>query len=472
MKTHQNGLSHVNSDQIRSSFEQMTPSSVKKIIQTLKEAGFQADLVGGCVRDILLGRMPHDFDVTTSAKPDQVLELFDHAIPTGIAHGTITVIEGDEQVEVTTFRSEGEYKDHRHPDSVSFVLSIEEDLARRDFTINAMAWDDQKGLIDPFNGCQDLQDGILRAVRDPFERMNEDALRMFRAFRFAGRYGFEIESKTREAIDALYPLAQDLPVERIVPEVEEILAYSPQILDQMTLLLSPWIPQLDVCLHTEQNSVYHYTDVLHHTLDALSALQDKSPVCLWTLLLHDLGKPAVKKTYDGRDHFKKHEIESAKIVENIVQVLKLPKKMADEIIKLVKLHDTFFDPVPENFYRLHVTEGLNALQTKHLFAVQYGDIMAHTQHDRLKRLQTYAEYDRSRKAILPMRISDLEVNGNDLNKKFGITGKAIGDTLQELLHRAILADRETSREEQLALAEKIVKERNEEKLVPQFSGLK
>lgn len=460
MEMNPNDFAHIHSDQIRSSFESMTPSTVTTILQHLKQAGFQAYLVGGCVRDIFLGRMPHDFDIATSALPSQVLDLFDHAIPTGIAHGTITVIEGDEQVEVTTFRSEGEYKDHRHPESVSFVLRIEEDLARRDFTINAMAWDPDEGLMDPFEGRKDLRQGIIRAVRDPFERMSEDALRMFRAFRFAGRYGFEIESRTRQAIDALYPLAKDLAIERIVPEMEEILANSPQIIDQMTLLLKPWIPQLDLCLHTEQNSVYHYTDVLHHTLDALSALQDKSPVCLWALLLHDLGKPYVKKTYDGRDHFKKHEIESAKIAQSIVQVLKLPKKMADEIVRLVKLHDTFFDPIPENFYRLHVKEDLNAIQTEHLFAVQYGDIMAHTQHDRLKRLQAYAEYDHSRQAILPMRVVDLKVNGLDLQKEFKISGKAIGDALHELLHRAIMADRKTTREEQLSLTRKIVQERN------------
>lgn len=255
-------------------FESSCPIGVKIVIEKLKQAGFKAYLVGGCVRDLLLKRIPHDFDVTTNATPNEVLDLFAHAIPTGIAHGTITVIEQGEQIEVTTFRSEGQYQDHRHPDFVQFVNDVKEDLARRDFTINAMAWDAQEGLIDPFKGQHDLQEGIVRAVRDPFERMSEDALRMFRAFRFAGRYQFEIEAKTKQAIDTLYPLAQNVAVERIVSEVEEILANSPQILDQMTLLLQPWIPQLDVCLHTQQNSIYHYTDVLHHTLDALSALQN------------------------------------------------------------------------------------------------------------------------------------------------------------------------------------------------------
>lgn len=434
-------------------FESSCPIGVKIVIEKLKQAGFKAYLVGGCVRDLLLKRIPHDFDVTTNATPNQVLDLFAHAIPTGIAHGTITVIEQGEQIEVTTFRSEGQYQDHRHPDFVQFVNDVKEDLARRDFTINAMAWDAQEGLIDPFKGQHDLQEGIVRAVRDPFERMSEDALRMFRAFRFAGRYQFEIEAKTKQAIDTLYPLAQNVAVERIVPEVEEILANSPQILDQMTLLLQPWIPQLDVCLHTQQNSIYHYTDVLHHTLDALSALQNKEPVCLWALLLHDLGKPKVKQTYNGKDHFKKHERESVKIAQEVTQKLKLPKKMSNEIFKLIALHDTFLKPTPQSFYWLHVDKDLNAEETKHLFAIQYGDIMAHSQHDRLKALESYARYDQSRQGILPMRTKDLLVNGNDLKKEFGLQGKDIGIILEQLLYEVVMQDRNMNRQEQLALVQ-------------------
>lgn len=316
-----------------------------------------------------------------------------------------------------------------------------------------MAWDAQEGLIDPFKGQHDLQEGIVRAVRDPFERMSEDALRMFRAFRFAGRYQFEIEAKTKQAIDTLYPLAQNVAVERIVPEVEEILANSPQILDQMTLLLQPWIPQLDVCLHTQQNSIYHYTDVLHHTLDALSALQNKEPVCLWALLLHDLGKPKVKQTYNGKDHFKKHERESVKIAQEVTQKLKLPKKMSNEIFKLIALHDTFLKPTPQSFYWLHVDKDLNAEETKHLFAIQYGDIMAHSQHDRLKALESYARYDQSRQGILPMRTKDLLVNGNDLKKEFGLQGKEIGIILEQLLYEVVMQDRNMNRQEQLALVQ-------------------
>lgn len=440
-------------------FESACPIGVKVVIEKLKQAGFKAYLVGGCVRDLLLKRIPHDFDVTTNATPNQVLDLFDHAIPTGIAHGTITVIEAKEQIEVTTFRSEGKYRDHRHPDFVQFVEDVQEDLARRDFTINAMAWDQQEGLIDPFGGQSDLQEGIVRAVRDPFERMSEDALRMFRAFRFAGRYQFEIEPQTKQAIDTLYPLAKDIAVERIVPEVEEILANSPQILDQMTQLLQYWIPQLEVCLHTAQNSIYHYTDVLHHTLDALSALQNKEPVCLWTLLLHDLGKPSVKQTYGGKDHFKKHEIASVKIAQEVTQKLKLPKKMSNEIFKLIELHDTFLKPTPQSFYWLHVDKKFNAQETNHLFAIQYGDIMAHSQHDRLKALEIYAQYDQSRQKILPMRTQDLLVNGYDLQKEFGLQGREIGHVLEQLLYEVVMQDRKMNRQEQLALLQVMLQNR-------------
>lgn len=457
MKTSNHSIS--NQDIHLNLFESMCPLGVKIVVETLQQAGFKADLVGGCVRDLLLNKEPHDFDVATSATPDQILDLFDHAIPTGIAHGTITVIENGEQIEVTTFRHEGKYQDHRHPDRVCFVDSIQEDLARRDFTINAMAWNREEGIIDPYNGQMDLQKGIVRAVRDPFERMSEDALRMFRAFRFAGRYQFEIEAQTKQAIDTLYPLAKDIAVERIVPELEEIMANSPQIIDQMTLLLQPWIPQLDRCLHTPQNSIYHYTDVLHHTLDALAALQNKDPICLWTLLLHDLGKPAVKQTYDGKDHFKKHEKESVKIAQEVTKTLKLPKKMSGEIFKLIELHDTFLKPTPQSFYWLHVDKKLDAQEIEHLFAIQYGDIMAHTRHDRLKLLDIYANYDRMRREILPMKIQDLLVNGNDLQTEFGLQGREIGQTLEQLLYEVVMLDRKTDRKEQLAILQVMLQNR-------------
>lgn len=456
METYNHSISNSNNFAI---FESACPVGVKIVIDRLKQAGFKAYLVGGCVRDLLLGRIPHDFDVTTNATPNQVLDLFEHAIPTGIAHGTITVIEQEEQVEVTTFRSEGKYLDHRHPDSVCFVDDVKEDLARRDFTINAMAWDAQEGLIDPFGGQSDLKQGIVRAVRDPFERMSEDALRMFRAFRFAGRYQFEIEAQTKQAIDTLYPLAKDIAVERIVVEVEEILANSPQILDQMTLLLQPWIPELDLCLHTEQNSIYHYTDVLHHTLDALSAMKNKDAVCLWALLMHDLGKPKVKQTHHGKDHFKKHEIESVKIAQEVTKTLKLPKKMSEEIFKLVAMHDTFLKPTPQSFYWLHVDKKFNSQETEHLFAVQYGDIMAHSKHDRLKALEIYACYDRSRREILPVRTQDLLVNGHDLQNEFGLQGKEIGHVLEQLLYEVVMQDRKMNRQEQLALVQVMLQNR-------------
>lgn len=171
------------------------PQGVRKVMSTLRQAGFEAFLAGGCVRDALMGHKPHDFDIATSARPQQVQALFEKTIPTGIRHGTITVLEDGELIEVTTFRTEGSYQDHRHPDQVEFVKNIEDDLSRRDFTINAMAWNPQRGLVDPFDGQKDLEEGIIRAVGDPEKRFEEDALRMFRAFRFAGRYGFKIEDK-------------------------------------------------------------------------------------------------------------------------------------------------------------------------------------------------------------------------------------------------------------------------------------
>ncbi|MBF0580113.1 CCA tRNA nucleotidyltransferase [Erysipelotrichaceae bacterium RD49] len=427
------------------------PNSVKDVMETLEKHGFEAYLVGGCVRDALPKNKPHDFDLTTSARPEQVMELFDKTIPTGIAHGTVTVMTSDGPVEVTTFRKEGEYRDHRHPDFVDFVGDIKEDLARRDFTINAMAWNPKTGLVDPFGGRQDLQKGIVRAVGDPSKRFEEDALRMLRAYRFAGRYGFDLDPKTREAIQALAPTIANVAVERVVEEVQQILLHSPAVLDQMTKLLEPWIPELDQMLHTEQNSVYHYTDVLHHTIDALKHLPNSDPACAWALLLHDTGKPKTRQFYNGHDHFKRHEVESEKIAKRVVKALKLPRKMSEQIVNLVRYHDTFYAPKLENLYKIRVVKGWDDQQVEKLFDVQYGDIMAHATHDRLKNLNAFKEFYQREKKLRPLSVKDLQINGEDVLANTPLQGRQISKALGEVLHAAITRPNLETRAAQLAL---------------------
>lgn len=427
------------------------PQGVRKVMSTLRQAGFEAFLAGGCVRDALMGHKPHDFDIATSARPQQVQALFEKTIPTGIRHGTITVLEDGELIEVTTFRTEGSYQDHRHPDQVEFVKNIEDDLSRRDFTINAMAWNPQRGLVDPFDGQKDLEEGIIRAVGDPEKRFEEDALRMFRAFRFAGRYGFKIEDKTRKAIEKLTDSASMVAIERVREEVEKIMKDSPQILDQMTLLLQPWIPELEIMKNTPQNSVYHYTDVLHHTLDALSAMPHYDPAVAWALLLHDTGKPAVRQTYGGHDHFKKHEAESARLAAQIVRTLKLPKKTGEQIVKLVGFHDTFYAPRLLNLWKLRVLHGFSDEEVEKLFDVQYGDIMAHVSHDRLKNLEEFRRFYEAEKNLHPLSVGELKINGKDVLENTSLKGAQIAKALDAILKEVILHPQLDNRPDQLAL---------------------
>ena len=267
------------------------PEPIIKVMKTLEQAGYQVYLVGGCVRDLLMQKTPHDYDLATDARPEEILKLFEHHSGFGMKHGTILVVEQGMPVEITTFRKEGKYTDGRHPDEVIFVDRIEEDLGRRDFTINAMAYHPDQGLIDPYGGRNDLEKKLIRAVGDPDQRFQEDALRMLRAWRFASTYGFDIEPETRKALDRKENIAQaaTISAERVMEEFTKILLSDhPEVIANMTLLMEPWIPELKIMIETKQNNVHHYTDVLHHTLDALKYSGTKDPMVAWALLLHDL----------------------------------------------------------------------------------------------------------------------------------------------------------------------------------------
>lgn len=417
---------------------QSVPVPIRKIIQKLEERGYETVLVGGCVRDALSGRIPHDYDLATAARPETVKDLFEHTVETGIRHGTVTVIEDGVPVEVTTFRHDGDYEDGRHPKQVKYVTSLEEDLKRRDFTINAMAYSLEKGLVDPFGGQKDLQNHVIRAVGDPNLRFEEDALRMLRAFRFAARMGFDIEENTRKAIDEHQDLISKVSVERVVPELEEILQTDPQVLDQMTGLLKPWIPELDVMLKTEQISPYHYTDVLHHTLDALSYLKNQScdSSVLWALLLHDTGKPETRRFYDGKHHFKKHPEVSEKIASRVVKKLKLTAKQQRQIPVLVRYHDSFYSPTLANLYKLRIERGWSDEFLKKLFQVQSGDISAHTiKNDRGEQLAQFIAFYEQEKKKRPFTLAELAVNGQDL-LDLGFRGRIVGDLLNGALKYA------------------------------------
>lgn len=431
------------------------PEPVQKVLSTLEENGYEAYLVGGSVRDMLLGKTPHDYDIATSAKPEEVLQLFGHTIPSGIAHGTVIVVEGGMPVEVTTFRKDGVYEDHRHPKQVEFVSDLPEDLRRRDFTINAMAWHPKKGLIDPFGGQQDLKDGIIRAVGDPDARFKEDALRMVRAFRFASRLGFDIDEATCKAIHDNERLIDDIAVERLVPEFTEILQNDPLLIDQMTGLLKKWIPELEVMAKTDQINPHHYTDVLHHTLDAVAASPSKDPAVLWALLLHDAGKPAVKTTDENGDHFKKHPFVSCDIAKRVVKDLKMRSSLQKEIPELVLYHDSFYAPRLSNLYKLRVQRKWSDDMVHKLFDVQRGDILGHTTYERMQQLEDFRKFYDHEKERHPLALCDLQINGDDIMARTDLQGKEIQSLLNLILEDVFYHPELDSRQAQLELIDKL-----------------
>ena len=412
------------------------PETILKIMQTFSNAGHQSYVVGGCVRDAIMQRIPSDYDMTTSAKPEQIQALFEHTIPTGIKHGTITIQMDDQLIEVTTFRTESEYKDHRHPEKVEFVDDVKLDLARRDFTINAMAYHPQVGLIDPFEGQKDIQRKIIRTVNNPDQRFQEDALRMVRAHRFAAKLGFTIEENTKAAILRNERLIDTVAVERLYKEWMEILKYNPSQIAEMTGLFKKWIPELEPCLTCNQNSIYHYTDVLHHILDSISYCKPFNEMVALALLCHDLGKPATKQTSeDGRDHFYKHPIVSHEISLRIVKELKLSNTFKNTVPLLVLHHDDILSPALRNVWKMRQTWGMSAEMVELLFQVQYCDIMAHSEkgRERLHRFERFKSFYYETIQQRPLSISELEVDGNTIMHLTGISGKTIRIALEECL---------------------------------------
>ena len=329
--------------------ELQLPENVQKIITTLQMYGYEAYAVGGCVRDSLLNRTPGDWDITTSAMPGETKSLFDKTFDTGIEHGTVTVVFGREGYEVTTYRIDGEYTDSRHPREVTFTRSLKEDLLRRDFTINAMAYNDKDGLIDIFGGKEDLQRKCIRCVGNAKERFSEDALRILRGVRFAAQLGFDISEDTKEGMRELAPTLRNISAERIQVELVKMLTS-----DRPELLKMAWelkitqifLPEFDRMMETIQETPHHMYNVGEHTLHAMKNVRADKILRL-TMLLHDTGKPALK-TMDanGVAHFKKHAAESEKIAGRVLKRLKFDNDTLRKVTKLVKYHD----------YRMEATE--------------------------------------------------------------------------------------------------------------------
>ena len=418
------------------------PENVKTIIQTLNNAGFEACAVGGCVRDTLLGRTPGDWDITTSAHPEEIKRIFYRTVDTGIEHGTVTVLTGGGAYEVTTYRIDGAYSDGRHPDSVTFTPSLEEDLKRRDFTINAMAYHPMDGLVDLFGGAQDLKAGIIRAVGDPAQRFSEDALRMLRAVRFSAQLGFAIEDETAQAIRLMAPHLAMVSAERIRVELEKLLIsdHPGKIRDAYALgLTAVFLPEFDRMMETPQHSIHHCYSVGEHTIHAVENIRPDRTLRL-TMLLHDIAKPACRTTDpDGTDHFKGHPAAGRETASQILRRLKYDNDTRKRVCRLVEWHD-IRPPMQEKAVRRMIRKA-GADLFPDLFEVKEADTLAQSTWKREKKLEAIAYYRATYDKIIAegqcVRVSDLAVNGKDLIALGIPEGERIGVLLQELLDLVI-----------------------------------
>ncbi len=422
------------------------PKSVSAILSKLKEHGYEAYAVGGCVRDSVMGVAPKDWDIASNALPSVIKELFPRTADTGLRHGTVTVLLEEEAFEVTTFRIDGEYGDSRHPEQVEFTGLIEEDLRRRDFTINAMAWNEERGLIDPFGGMKDIAAGCIRCVGDPTERFREDALRMLRAVRFAARLGFQIDQTAIRGIAKDSDLIFNISGERIREELTGILtAEHPMkfLLLRDTGLLSKILPEVEACFNTLQNNPHHIYNVGEHSIRAVAAIENDRSL-RWAMLLHDTGK-AVTRTTDekGVDHFYGHAARSVEIAENILRRLRFDGRSLDRILRLIRYHDREIVPQPTAVARAvnQIGEGI----FPDLLKVKRADSSAQNPADLKKRI---VEVDRIEEIYIGLlerehclKLKDLAVNGEDLIRIGFKRGPEIGKVLKALFDR-VLADPE------------------------------
>ncbi|MEE1395047.1 MAG: HD domain-containing protein [Acutalibacteraceae bacterium] len=419
------------------------PKNVDTAINLLQSAGFEAYAVGGCVRDSLLGKTPNDWDITTSAKPEDMKSVFAdfHCIDTGIKHGTVTVVIDGEPLEITTFRLDGEYEDNRHPKSVTFTSNLGADLGRRDFTVNAMAYSKKTGTVDLFGGQNDLKNGIIRCVGDPDRRFNEDALRILRALRFASALDFEIEEKTAQSLLKNRALLGNISEERIAKELLKLVCGkgAKRILTDFAPVLFEILPELQPMYKNSHDNPHHCYDIYEHTLIAVESI-DPEPTLRFAMLLHDCGKPAVKKfDENGVAHFYGHQRISAEISAQILARLKVSNKFRDEILFLVSNHDRWelyenTEKMPRYLSKFGLDGVLNLLK------VMRADVLAQSPEYRY-RLDQIADAEETAKNLAAQKpclsLSELQINGRTL-MDIGIPqGRKLGAVLAQLLDEVI-----------------------------------
>lgn len=436
------------------------PDKVRMIIETLQSHGYEAYAVGGCVRDSLLGRKPGDWDITTSALPEETKALFARTFDTGIEHGTITVLLDKEGFEVTTYRIDGKYEDSRHPKEVTFTRSLSEDLLRRDFTINAMAYNEEEGIVDLFGGMDDLKNQVIRCVGNAKDRFGEDALRMMRAVRFSAQLGFSIEKETREAIYSLASNLNNISAERIQTELVKLLIapHPEQIRLAYELGITQVIlPEFDRMMMTEQETPHHCSSVGEHTIRALCAC-DADKITRLTMLLHDMGKPA-KKYFDenGRAHFKGHAVVSEQIAKEILHRLKFDNDTSRKVTRLVLYHDYRMPATFRNVRRAMHTIGENLFD--YYLQVRRADTLAQSEYRQQEKLQNLDEIETIYQQILEQNqcvsLKTLAVKGSDLLQIGVPAGPMVGEVLDQLLE-LVLEDPEHNQKELLLQKAKLL----------------
>ena len=416
------------------------PEKARQVLETIHAAGYEAYVVGGCVRDSVLGRNPQDWDITTSARPEQVKALFRRTIDTGIQHGTVTVMLEKEGFEVTTYRIDGKYEDSRHPSEVTFTPNLEEDLKRRDFTINAMAYNDRDGLVDLFGGLEDIRKKRIRCVGDPEARFGEDALRILRAVRFAAQLGYEIEDSTAEAIRKLAPSLKKISAERIAAELIKLLVsdHPEELKNAYEMGITAVIlPEFDCCMETPQNHLHHMYSVGEHILASVKEIKPDKVLRL-TMLFHDIGKAETLTVgEDGVTHFYGHPEVSERIARDVLKRLKLDNDTIGMVCRLVRYHDYMngrkrdLRAVRKAIYRI----GEEAFPA--IFDVWRADTLAQSMYQREEKLQNLNAwkelYEEVMKSGQCVSLKTLAITGNDLIALGMTPGKEVGEMLKNLL---------------------------------------
>lgn len=422
------------------------PAYVREVMDILRKNGFEAYIVGGCVRDSLLGKTPYDFDICTDAKPYEMQKLFAgyNTVETGLKHGTLTVISHHKPVEVTTYRSDGEYKDHRRPEQVVFQTSLEEDLKRRDFTVNALCCSNNSDIIDMFGGRQDLNDKIIRCVGDPQKRFDEDALRIMRGLRFACVLGFEIEKNTAAAMKRQAKFLKEISAERIFTELTKLLrgeAPSEVLLDYRDIF-GIIIPEFKAAFDFPQKCPHHCYDVYTHICKSVDNIQ-KDKVLRLTMLLHDIEKPKMAVTDEnGVMHFKMHPTESSKTARVILRRLKCDKKTTEQVCDLIAEHDNRLENAKKTTVKKFIAKYGKEFFFNYI-KVRMADTLAQSDYQREKKTENIRRLKKLGEQIINeegcLKLSELAIGGRDM-MDIGLKGRQIGEALK-LAFNAVLEEK-------------------------------